>query len=679
MAVWYCRDNSTFGFEPNTTATLVPGSLGWSAMTGWAASTLTAAGTLIRQSAGTASFTAGQSATTLTVAAGPSGTIYLGMSVLNSGGTLDSHVTAFGTGSGGAGTYTVSGSQTVSAGTSWQGGFLNTNPRAFVAIVAGTTNTTEPNWTITKGAKTTDNTVTWMECTGQPGVNGDITNAATWPTGTAVALGFMIYDSTSAALQIVSTAGTTGGSKPTFSATAGTVTSDGATVKWTSLGLASGFAAWDAPFALIADVFGTSWAVAGDSVYLGNDHLEASGGAINSYNFSPTGTNAAPNFIYSIDHTLSLPVSGSGLKAGATISTRAGIGLYLAEAVSSGASVYFYGVSFIAGSSSTTASILIGDSSVASWTKLDTCTLQLNNTSSSSLIQFGGGTATCLVELLNTTMQFGATGQAIGAVPNGKLIWRNTASAIVGATLPTTLFNTTSSGVVICEGVDLSALGSGKTLVPAGTAAANSFFHFFNCALGASVTIAATPGSMGGPFVDAILCDSGATGYVQRRYWYQGTLQEETTVVRSGGASDGITPISWKIVTTANSRWTSPFESFPISIWNSRTAATVTVTVYGIWGSGAVPNTDDIWIDVEYLGSSSTPLASLGSGTKANNLATGTAWATDSSSWGGSTTAFKMSVSLSSPQPQIAGYLHIYVKAAKASSTFYIDPLPVLS
>ena len=50
--------------------------------------------------------------------------------------------------------------------------------RVFACIVAGTTaNTTDATWTTTKGAKTTDGTATWIEVTGQPGVNGDTSSA----------------------------------------------------------------------------------------------------------------------------------------------------------------------------------------------------------------------------------------------------------------------------------------------------------------------------------------------------------------------------------------------------------------------------------------------------------------------------------------------------------------------
>jgi hypothetical protein len=105
--------------------------------------------------------------------------------------------------------------------------------------------------------------------------------------------------------------------------------------------------------------------------------------------------------------------------------------------------------------------------------------------------------------------------------------------------------------------------------------------------------------------------------------------------VRTGGASDGLTTISWSIATTANSTFVDPFESMPIPVWNTTTGSNQTVTLYGIFYSttGTLPANDQIWHDVEYLGSASSPLASLGSGTKANNLAPGVLWPADTSAW----------------------------------------------
>lgn len=64
-----------------------------------------------------AEFTATIAATTMTVSAVASGTIKVGMGITGTGVTAGTTVTAFVTGSGGAGTYTVSSSQTVSVAT----------------------------------------------------------------------------------------------------------------------------------------------------------------------------------------------------------------------------------------------------------------------------------------------------------------------------------------------------------------------------------------------------------------------------------------------------------------------------------------------------------------------------------------------------------------------------------
>jgi hypothetical protein len=541
------------------------------------------------------------------------------------------------------------------------------NERVFVAIVAGTTHaSTEPTWTVTKGAKTTDNaSITWQECTGQPGVNGDLGNTPTWlqNKNTSVSLGHIVQRASAGSLQIVSTAGTTGnGSEPSFSDTAGVTTSDN-TVTWTSLGAPSNFTAWMAPHARLTNAYTTNWGAAGHTFYVGDDHAETQSTAIS---LSNPGTLSSPTYTYSMNHAASFPLGSGNLLAGAT-ATITGGGTFSIN----GAACYYYGITFAASGSNSGVQSLSG-----SLLQLDTCAIKKTSTSNNN-ISFGSSR----IDFINTTMQFGSVSDTI-QISNARFTWKNTASALAGAIFPTNMFNPsgTGGGIIVCEGVDLSAMSTGKNLILSQSNAGAYDFHFIDCRLGSAVSIEnASPIGPIGQRVYVTRSAATGIGYAQHQYAYEGTLDHETTIVRTTGASDGSTGVSWKITTTANSRWVAPFEAIPISIWNTVTGNNVTVTLYGIWGTGAVPNNDDIWMDVEYLGASGSPLASFSTTTKSNNLVTASPLSSDSSTWGGSTTAFKMSVILSTPQPQLAGYIRVHVKAAKVSSTFYIDPLPVLS
>src|SRR4249919_1290470 len=109
--------------------------------------------------------------------------------------------------------------------------------------------------------------------------------------------------------------------------------------------------------------------------------------------------------------------------------------------------------------------------------------------------------------------------------------------------------------------------------------------------------------------------------YSSSRYAFEGTETTETSITRVGGATDPAGQLqSRKIVTTANAQWLRPFKAEPYAVWNAITAANVTVTVCGTINSASLPNNDDIWIELTYLGSSSTPLGTMVSTTKASLL-----------------------------------------------------------
>jgi hypothetical protein len=547
--------------------------------------------------------------------------------------------------------------------------------RCFVCIAStggtGTTGGTEPTWsTPSRGQKFTDNTVTWQECSGIAALNGDLANTPSWTVvkNTAVTLGQVIKNVAGTLILICTTAGTAGnGAEPSWAAftNAGATTADN-TVTWTTLG--ASFSAWAAPHARLNNAYAANWGQAGNSFFFGDNSAETHTASVNLVN---PGTNASPCFIYCCDHTVAPPTSAN-LKTTGTWSVTGASNLQF-----NGGYAYYYGITFTAGSATNQGNITLGAASSAFAQKMENCSMVLGGTNAASIFNFGNGLAATRVWLANTTLGFNNVSQAIVLNVN-EFVWENTPSALVGSAVPTILFKpSAANGTSILRGVDLSAAGSGKTIVQG--AAVSGFVNLVDCKLGASVTVAATTLAIGGTLTNVIRSDSSGTNYRQERYAYEATQTVETTIVRTGGASIEGTGQSWKIVTTANPKWLWPYKSPFMQVENKATGANVTVTVYGIWGTGSVPNNDDIWIEAEWLGSASFPLGSFINSTKANNLAAGSALSSDSSTWGGSTTPFKMSVTLSSPQPAQTGPINIRVLAAKPSTTFYIDPQPVLN
>jgi hypothetical protein len=403
---------------------------------------------------------------------------------------------------------------------------------------------------------------------------------------------------------------------------------------------------------------------AGDIFYVAGDHAESTASAVT---LTAPGSLATPSYVYCVSHTGTVPPVSADLRTTATVATTGNSQLAIQGIC------YWYGITFNCASGANAANFIVG-ATAGQHIRFVSC--NFNHVQTGAGITIIGTQSQLNGRLIFDNCTFGFTSTAQTMLPRGcEIIWNNTASAITGGTLPTTLF--TNAGPahanVLISGVDLSALGSGKTIAHASYQGA---VKLLGCKLGSSVTISGGPTTVGTGHIDVINCDSGATNYRTERYRYEGTQTVETTIVRTGGATDGTTPIAWKLVTTANSRWHFPFTSMPMAIWNDTTGGSKTVTVYGIWGGGAVPLNDEIWIEVRYPDSGSFPSSTIATSTKADALAAGTNITADSSTWGGSTTDFKMEATFT---PQMKGPLYIVVRAAKASSTFYIDPKPVVT
>ncbi len=456
---------------------------------------------------------------------------------------------------------------------------------------------------------------------------------------------------------------------------------------------------------------------AGDTFYVASDHAETQASAMT--NTSP-GIVANMCFIICVDHTGTVPPVSADLRTTATISTTGASNI-----TNAGTGTVCYGIEFKAGSGASTANV----ANSGGW-KMIACKLTLNNTSASSAITASGGGTGRRTEWVNTVCTFGATGQRIAAT-SSHLIWRDTASALGGATFPTNLFVPSAEGCIIeLQNLDLSALGSGKTIF--GTPVSLALCSIRDCKLGASVTICTAPTSPNLLEVYVSRADSAGTNYIEQLHLYQGAQTDETVIVRTSGNSDGTTAKSMKVVTTANCRWQVPFNCTPIVIWNDTSGSGKTATIEGVFNAAALPTNEDVWFEVSYPSDASYPIGSTVSGGKADLLASASNLTASTVAWdslvtaranstayslgdvrkvasnsgriffcttagtsagsepagyatavdGGSVTdntavfragvRFKQAVSFT---PQMKGPVTVYPRVGKVSATVYIDPL----
>lgn len=423
-------------------------------------------------------------------------------------------------------------------------------------------------------------------------------------------------------------------------------------------GAATG-ADWANAYLTLAAAFTGS--AAGDDIWVAHDHAETQASAMT---LTSPGTVSNPCKVHCVNRSGSVPPVAADLATTATIATTGNNALTFASGYA-----YIRGIIFRDGSGAVSAAMSLLTSTGG--LVLDQCGLEIVSTGA-SVLNIGASSATNYdVKLINTRVKFGGVTQNI-VVSTSTFRWEG-GSVDASGSAPTTLFvGTGNRGAILVQDVDLSHLGSGKTLV--GALGATAQFRFVNCKLGASVAKVTAP-TVPGPRISFVRCDSGSTNYTEDEFDHYGTLSTETTIVRTGGASDGTTPIAHKIVTGADAKWINPFRSKPIIFWNEGTSA-ITVTLEGIWGGGAVPNNDDIWFEAEYLDDASTPLGAIATTGKASHLAAGAPIAAGSGTWGGSTTKFAMSATFT---PDKKGPIALYVKAGAASSTFYIDPKPVVT
>lgn len=475
--------------------------------------------------------------------------------------------------------------------------------------------------------------------------------------------------------------GNSGGSEPTWVLTSNGTTTDGA-LTWTECTAQSNHQqdngvtnTWTAPAARLNNITsnGKNVLASLDRVFFSSDHAETQATTL----LTPTAFSLV--YCISVSRTAgNIPPLAADITNGASMTTTGS-----AHDMTLQLGAFWQGFTFTAGTS--------GNSSIkfiANRMYLKDCTVVAGDLG----VRFN--TPLGLV-WDNVTYKVPAVGAVIDINSvSGTLVdfeWRGGSVVSNSGTLPTNLFHHFASGGssdnIRLRGVDLSVLGSGKTIMHWQTASGSnstsgvSRQSLRNCKLGASVTVTNGPDEATGVFgsvVEVINCDSGNTNYNNSWYYPGGSVVTETTITRTNGATDGTTKVSRKMVTLSGPPpiFTEPLEHH-IWQWNTTTGVSKTATIEFI--SSTTLNNDEIWGELEYLADTSDALSAFGNNYKATVLTTGAAQTSSSTTWDSSpATPVKQKLAITFT-PQKVGLMHFTVRLAKVSTTVYVDPLITLT
>jgi len=363
--------------------------------------------------------------------------------------------------------------------------------------------------------------------------------------------------------------------------------------------------------------------VAGDILFIGDDHTEFTSTTNLSW-FMPS-TTLAPSYMFVVDHTKASP-GPADLKVGTPTGGYASgdgviafnlfghvYGLYvecgvgsastnIAIQTTSSRTQYYENCTFK--SSGTNASARCLNVGSSGYTEFKNCTFI---TTRATMMHTGGFLGT---KFINCTFLF----------PGGSAVPAFTAG--IGTSNPT------------FEACDFSNYAGTHFLEF--TSNGGNFWTFKDCKLSSTMSF-----SMAGDLrqsagnIWVINCDSGATNYKFDVYNNGGELHAQTSVVRTGGASQG-NAYSWQITTNTNNLWYMPFKLPPLSIWNNTTGAAINVTVEGIADTRdffQLPKNDEVWFDVEALENASLPQGTYHVGTKTTPLGTNSALTASTAAW----------------------------------------------
>jgi hypothetical protein len=417
-------------------------------------------------------------------------------------------------------------------------------------------------------------------------------------------------------------------------------------------------------------------ATAGDRVWVAANHAESTNAAVS---IGMPGTLAAPTQIYCGDFASEPPTA---VTTGATVTTTG------ASSITIGGVGVIDGFKFYAATGSSSYTGITIAPSDGNYVCLRNCELSLVGTNASGSFQLGnttGGTES-RATWDNVSVSFSATGQDID-LRHCRFVWSG-GGVLSGSSSPTTLV-TLNGDTFDCllENLDLSNLSASlRIFTNSGTGVGTGKIR--NCRLPATWN---ANGLLGQPTAfntrfEMWNCSSDDSIIRLRIADVMGELWDESTIVRTGGASDGTTSYSYKIDTSATASFPSNrFEGPEHAVWNSTVGSAVTLTVeivhngVGAGASGALQD-DEFALEVMYPSHADYPIYAKATTAKANPVGAASSYTSSSETWtttGLSTpTKQKMSVTFT---PQNEGALIWRVVGFRASKGMYYCPKPALS
>jgi hypothetical protein len=335
------------------------------------------------------------------------------------------------------------------------------------------------------------------------------------------------------------------------------------------------------------------------------------------------------------------------------------------------AAAYFFGLTFTLGDSTNGPAFTTGGSGCTH--HYDKCTFFLRGSGAGAQVVLGGGH---VVKFTDCWLKCSAADQGLFPSTSGCFAhWRG-GGLLAGGTSPTSFLRAIGSGSkMLLEDVDLSNASASINLCP--TMGVGSQIIFRNCKLPASWTGLLSSASAAGAVAEMHNCDAGDTNYRYQRSTQWGDIYSETSIVLSGGATDGATPISWKLVSASTAKLPHlTLDTGEIVVWNEATGSPITASLDFIHDSATALKNDEVWMDVEYLGTSGYPLAVHADSNKSDVLAANANVASSTATWlntGGMTNPNKQKLSVTFT-PVKKGFLLLRVRLAKASKTIYVNP-----